>query len=137
MSSRALRTETWGLLKADSGLIALGYLEEGVYSGYGGDSPPQRLFMILRWGSTGRGVGPANSVALDIWVYNREPDYGPVVDAIARIKELLPTLIAKRFADGSGGVLGADWQGDGDDSYDDAYKAFMRRTSWLMTAGGN
>jgi hypothetical protein len=137
VSSAALRKAVYGILVASAPLAALGYDEPNIFPIYAPDSPDSRRWMVLRWGAVSRGIGPANKEALTVWIYNREPDYDPIIAAIKEIKALLPTLVAQRFTDGSGAVLGADWQGDTDDSYDDAYRAYMRNTAWQLTASGN
>lgn len=132
----ALRQHVYALVAASPELAALGYGPEGVYPNYSPDSPPQTRFLVLRWGQTARGIGGANQISLNVWLYNREPDFGPITDAIMVLREMLPDMIGNVLPGGKGSVLGVDWQGDTDDAYDDAYRAWVRQSQHTLTASG-
>jgi len=133
----ALRQMVYAMMTNSFVLSGLGYAAH-VYPAYSPDSPVEDRFLVLRWGGTSRGIGAANPVILNSWVYNREPDYGPIGDALAEIRALVESLPAVRLQDGSGNaVLGVFWEGESGDLYDPAYRAYMRNSSHTITASGS
>ena len=136
MSSNALRQAVYSLLQSSPELAGLGYNGDTLLPAFTPDAPNADRFCVLRWGATALGIGPANSVTFTAWFYNREPDFSPIMDAIAATRQLIPTLVSQRFSDGSGAVLGATWAGDTDDAYDDGYRAYVRNTAFTLTASG-
>lgn len=141
-----VRNAVFDIMKGDSVLSGLGYTEPNLYPNYSPDTPAGRRFAIIRWGATSPGVGRANTGDLQIWFYDRDPDYAAIEDALYRIKPvdrggsgLLDSLLGARLSVGerTGAVLGMDWEGESPDLFDDAYVAYVRNTSFRVTASGN
>lgn len=118
------------------GLLGLGYERDAVYPNQAPDSPDHQRFIVLRWGPGTPGIAPAHTVDLALWVYNRDPDYGPIGDALAMVRPVLLDLPGTRLPGGRG-VLGCIWGGSGADLHDDAYNAYVRSESYALTASGN
>lgn len=136
MASRVLRQAVFGLYVATPELAALGLTEETIYPTFTADGPAGDLFLVLRWGTTTRGIGPVNRIRLACWVYNRQPDFGPISDALLIIRHRLPALAGVVMAEGHS-VLSVDYEGDSDDLYDDGYRAHTRWTAHTITASGS
>lgn len=136
MASEVLRQAVYALLKAAPGLEAAGYPEESVSPNFTVDGPEGDRFLVLRWGTTTRGIGAVNQVRLQVWVYNRQPDYLPIVQALKVVKAALPTLAGVRMAAGES-VLAVEYGGDSDDLFDDGYQCYTRWCSHTITASGS
>jgi hypothetical protein len=136
MASPALRQAVFSLYLASPALAGLGFNEGNIYPNFTPDGPAGDRFMVLRWGTTTVGVGRANRIRLSCWVYNRQPDYRPIANALLEIRERLLTLIAVRLSP-TEAILGVTYEGDSDDLYDDGYRAYTRWTSHTITASGS
>lgn len=142
MAGVAIRKAFYDLLAGSAALAALGFPAGSLYPNYGPDSPPQRQFMVLRWGATTVGVGTANSTDLTLWTYDRDQDWTKIQSALMLLRStdrggggLLDTLLGVRLPVGS--VLGIDWTGSSTDLFDDVYEANVRSDTYRITATGN
>jgi hypothetical protein len=131
-----LRELVWETVRNAAGLAALGYVPEAVLPNYSPDSPAFDRFIVLRWGPGTPGIAPAHTVDLQLWVYDRQPDYGAISDALRLLRPLLLDLPGTRLPEGRG-ILGCDWGPSSADLYDDAYNAYVRSESYALTASGN
>lgn len=138
-----LRNAALELLKNDSFMNGCGYGPNNLYPAFSRDSPPEAVegqqFGILKWGTTEAGIGGVNSVVVELWLYNREPDFGPIGDALYQARTLLGGLVGRQvqISPVPGWVLGVHWDGAGTDGWDDLYKAVLRSESYTITASGN
>lgn len=139
MARVSLRNAAYQLISADPEMISYGYDVDHVYAGGSPDSPEGPRFLIIKWGTTTRGVGRANTCDMTVWTYDKSPDYTYISLALNRLQVIVPTLIGVlSWTDGSpaDSCLGADWGGEGEDLFDDAYRAWHREGVWRMTASG-
>ena len=136
MASPTLRQAVFARYLASPVLAGLGLTEDTIYPNFSPDSPSSDKFLVIRWGITTKGVGAANTVSITCWIYNREPDYGPISDALLEIRAILPSMIGFRMS-ATEAILGVGYAGDSDDLYDDAYRAWTRYTSHTITASGS
>jgi len=136
MASPTLRQAVFACFLNSPVLADLGLSEDNISANFTPDGPAGDLFLVLRWGSTSKGVGPANRVALGCWMYNRQPDYAPIANVLLEIRRLLPTLVGARMSP-TEAVLGVGYEGDSDDLYDDGYRAYARWTGHTITASGS
>lgn len=138
MASNRLRQAIFGLFVSSPALEALGLNAENISPNFSPDGPAGDRFLVMRWGTTTRGVGSVNQVRLGCWAYNRQPDYFPVVKILEEVRRLLPTLVGVVMSPSPmEAVLGVDYEGDSDDLYDDGYRAYTRWTSHTITASGS
>lgn len=136
MASSTLRQFIYAAYLNSPVLADLGLVEANIFPNFSPDGVPDPLFMVIRWGVTARGIGAVNRVSLGCWVYNREPDYGPIADAIKEIRQILPPLAGMRMTS-SEAIVDVRYEGDSDDLYDDGYRAYTRWTSHTITASGS
>jgi len=136
MASTTLRQAVFALYVASPVLTGLGFDENTISPNFSVDGPAGERFLVIRWGTTNRGIGRVNRVRLQCWVYNRQPDYVPIVNAILEIRTRLPSLAGVRMSP-TEAVLSVDYEGDSDDLYDDGYRAYTRWTSHTITASGS
>lgn len=136
MASSILRNSVYAALLATPGLAALGYTEATISPNFTPDAPQGDRFMVLRWGVTTPGIAQVNQVRLAVWGYNRQPDYGPVSDALKLVRGTLGAFGGIVMAPGES-VLAVRFEGDSDDLYDDGYRAYTRWCSHLITASGS
>lgn len=136
MASTVLRQAIYALIKDDVQMIALGFNEDNVYPNFSPDAPAGERFLVLRWGTVARGIGGVNRIRFQAWAYNRVPDYAPISDALFRLRALLPTMIATVMAPGQA-VVSVDYEGDSDDLFDDAYRAYTKWCEHTITASGS
>src|SRR4051794_19813075 len=113
MASPTLRQAVYAQYTASPILTGLGYKEDTIFPNYSPDSVEANRFLVIRWGVTARGYGKVNSVSIQCWAYNREPDYGPISSALLEIRRLLPLLEAVRMSP-TEAVLGVLYGGDSD-----------------------
>lgn len=128
-----VRDQVWAVLASDPGLASLGIDATNMYPGMmTPDTPAGDLWVVLRWGVTD--VGPGRDAGrvenLSIWAYNRQSDYGPILDVLARCKAVLLGI------SGPGAIIQVDYRGDSEDLWDDGYRAVTRNSSYRIPAGG-
>lgn len=139
---KSLRNLVFDTLRNDATMNTAGITTASLYPIFSRDSPPVSVegtkFAILRWGPAGIGIGNVIPVDLDFWVYNRDPDYDPIMDALLHARVLLAGLegLAVDVAH-TGWVNGVNWQGGTADLYDPLYEAYTRSESYRITASGN
>lgn len=136
MASPVLRQFVFSHYVNSPVLAALGLNEETISPNFSPDGPNGDRFLVLRWGTTTRGIGPVNRVRLSCWVYNRQPDYAPIASALLEIRRILPALAGNVMSPAEA-ILSVDYEGDSDDLYDDGYRAYTRWTSHTITASGS
>lgn len=136
MASYALRQAVRSLLTSSPILAGYQYIDQSILPNFTPDGVDAQRFMALRWGNTVRGVGVVNRVLLVCAIYNREPDFVPIVAAIKETKRLLQTLVAVKL-NPEEAVLDVFWEGDTSDQYDDGYRAYYRTTDHTITASGS
>lgn len=132
-----LRNFVFDLLTADATLNTLGYDADSIYGALmGADSPQDRRFMVLRWGTdTPRSPGRDSNIirtVLTVWAYNRESDYGPIQSALGRIRDILVPIAGVDH--GSGWILDVEDNGTSEDLWDDGYSAITRNRALTLTA---
>jgi hypothetical protein len=137
-----LRSIVLDRLAADSEMNGFGYDSASLYAQFSRDATPEyiegRRFGILKWGTTERGVGRVNSTTLEIWLYDKDPDYSAIGSALLRARILLDALPGVQLdAAENAWCLDARWEGASPDGYDDMYKAVLRSESYTITASGN
>jgi hypothetical protein len=126
----------YALLAATPGLAEAGYDPESIQPNFTPDGPSGDRFLVLRWGTTTVGIAPVHQVRLQVWAYNRQPDFAPISSALKLIRTQLATLESVVMAPGES-VLAVRFEGDSDDLYDDGYRAHTRWCSHLITASGS
>lgn len=136
MASEVLRRYVHDLYLASPKLAELGLGADTILPTFSPDGPVGNRFLVMRWGTTTPGIGNVNQVRLSCWVYNREPDFAPIVAALKEVKRLLAGMEAVVMAPGES-VLAVRFEGDSDDLFDDGYRAHTRWTSHTITASGS
>jgi hypothetical protein len=143
MSVRAL---VYQVVAHDAQLITLGLGESNTFANGAPDSPPDRVWGVLRWGPEVPGLagqrGRAGRVTdreVTLWVYDKQHDYGRINDIIKRWCEVMEGIDAQRTGidPTDGWVVQCDWQGDGDDTYDDVYEAWAKPSTYRIIASGD
>jgi hypothetical protein len=137
-----LRDTVLNLLQSDPAMNGYGYGPKNLYPAFGRDAPPEGVegqqFGVVKWGTSEPGLGRVNAVVMEIWLYNREPDFVPIGCALFRARAIMDALTARQVqVNPPGWVLGVRWDGAGTDGWDDLYKAVLRSESYTITASGN
>lgn len=132
-----LRNLVYNLLTVDVELNSLGYTTDTIYGALmGADSPQERRFMVLRWGTDSPAVPGRDSrivrTGLTVWAYNRESDYGPIQSALLRVRDILVPIAGADH--GSGWILDVEDNGTSEDLWDDGYSAITRNRALTFTA---
>jgi hypothetical protein len=132
-----LRSTVLSLLTADESLAALGIPETAWYGTFSAQvSATDRCFGILHWTEKSVGMGAVFRQGLEVWLYDREPNFDRIEPILARVKEILEPL-AGYATDGTGWITTVEWQGDSPDLDDDVYSAVTRNSAYRITASGN
>jgi len=119
---------------ADPTLAGLGVVSAGVLAG-DVDTPQQRPFLNLRWGTTLPGLDIVSRRTLVIWVHDEPNDYSARVDSIlVQLRTVLASLVGQD--NGTGHVVGVEWTGDSDDLVDDGHGTITRTASFLLVGSG-
>lgn len=130
-----LRDFVFDALRSDAQLNALGYNTDTIWPMMSVDSPPSRLFMVLRWGADSPTPGRDSKVirtGLTVWAYNKDPDYGPIGSALRRARDILVPIAG--VSHGDGWILDVENNGTSEDLYDDGYVAVTRNRAFTITA---
>jgi hypothetical protein len=135
MASEALRQAVYARFLASPVLVGLGLNADTIAPNFSPDAPIGDRFLIIRWGVTNRGIGRVNKVSVGCWMYNRQPDFGPIMKALMEIRTILPAMVG--VINSNEAILSVDYGGDSDDLYDDGYRAHTRWTSHTIVASGS
>ena len=127
----AARAALQSLLEGDQPLIDLGVTT--VYPTNSVDTPPDSLFLIVRWDPTTRAFGSKGQDRVQIWAHDKSHDYGRVSACLARLRDLLPAAVQLPGADGWTFVT-AEWRGEGPDLYDDGYQTVTRFADFTLVS---
>jgi hypothetical protein len=116
---------------ADSTLIGLGVVPEGVLSG-DVDTPEPRPFLNLKWGTTN--PSPFGLAAmrtnLVVWVHDDPNDYERIDAICRRLRVLLEGLIGQQ--DINDYVSQISWTGDSGDLKDDGHRTIARQSNYTL-----
>lgn len=132
--AKTMRALVRSAIIADTTLAALGVVAGGVLAG-DVDTPEQRPFLNLRWGTTTLGLDVVQRRDLVIWVHDRHNDYSVKVDPILlRLRTVLTSLVG--MSNGLGHVVGVEWTGDSADLVDDGHDTITRTASFSLVGSG-
>jgi hypothetical protein len=127
----AARAALQSLLEDDAELSNIGVT--AVYPTNSVDTPPDELFLIVRWDPTNRVFGNRGQDRVQIWVHDKSKDYGRISLCLARLRELLPAVVHRAGADGWT-LSTAEWAGEGPDLYDDGYGTVTRFADFVLVS---
>lgn len=144
-----LRQHMFDRIASDSVLNALGLNINTLWAGQAAGEavlPVQetRLFATLTWGLKNaslmgqRGALRSYEQMLDVYVYNRDPDFAPILAIMNRLQQLCDEILAEKTGSAAtdGWISCCEWGGESSDSYDEAYEARMRYASMNIVATG-
>jgi hypothetical protein len=139
----SLRETVFSAIATDPALNALGISADNLWTVNAADdaSAPEgsmpEVFAILNWGLRVPLIGrSATSQEVSLWVYDAQKDYTRVVNpAIKAWCDVCDALVSQPT--GSGWILGANWQGDSADNWDDAWLRIVRDSSYTIITTGN
>lgn len=134
-----LRTVVFNALAGDPALNALGIDVESLYPNHAPDSPAatQMRWAVLRWGVAEPSLGrdtTARPIAMSLWVYDREKDFGDIDAILKRARAVL--LAMPLMATGDGSIIGVDWALSSEDLVDETYDAVVRSETYRVVASG-
>lgn len=132
----SLREHVYAALRRDGDLLLLlNGVADAVMPTWTPDSPPYRRFLILRWGTSQRGIATANSLGLMLWAYDRDLAYDSVDAILNRSRTILDGLA--NTPTGAGNYLmNVGWDSGSEDLFDDVYGAVTRHHDYTLVATG-
>lgn len=98
---------------------------QNTYAANSVDSPPEELFVIIKWEPTTKAFKKRGIDRVTVWVHDRQRDYGRIDSVLARLKDLLPDAVHVAGTDGWT-LTTADWLGEGPDLFDSGYQTVTR-----------
>ena len=125
------RAALQSLLEGDAQLTALGV--GAVYPTGAVDTPPEECFLIIRWDPTTSSFGTVGRDRVQIWAHDRVKDYGRINDILARLRDLLTSVVHRPGAD-DWTLSTAEWRGEGPDVYDDGYTTQARYADFTLVS---
>jgi hypothetical protein len=120
-------------LYTDDILISEGITRQSVYSG-DVDTPVQRPYIVLRWGTTNPGVDVSRQRSLVVWVHDQPNDYARIDRIIKRTRTVLTGIVARQTD--VGWITAIDWLTDSDDLSDDGTHTILRTSAYNIVASG-
>ena len=114
-------------------LGAIGLKSANIYTS-GIDSPAGDVFLIIKFGGAEPGMAAVNRTNVTIWAYDKDKDYLRIERMLKRIRQVFESIEAQQTAEGW--ITAIEWTGDGDDLYDDVYRASTRNTAFRVTDSG-
>lgn len=114
------RAALFSLVQSDSELAL-----ENVYPTNSVDTAPEDWFAVITWGVTSKSFGTIGSDQVQIWLHDRNRDYGRINAGLTRLKELLTDTIHREGDDGVV-LAAAEWNGESQDLRDDGYGTLTR-----------
>lgn len=130
-----LREWVFDLLKVDPTLNDAGITEQTLYPNYSPDQAraSDRRFLVLRWSETTPFMRTQTGrVRLELWAYDREPDFGGIETILRRSRELILPVAGLRLSGGTS-IVEVEDNGEGPDFWDDGYNASARNWNCTIT----
>lgn len=132
------RTYIYSLLRQDAessdsnSLGSLGFHPGDIYAAEAADDIKVESFpfIVMRWGTIAKGIGPSRRQLLDIWVHDRERDYQRIDDALKRVEKVFASVVAADAKEGW--ITQIDWQGSSPDLRDDGYDTITRNSTFMV-----
>lgn len=114
------RAALYELISGDADLAL-----ENVYPTNSVDTAPEDWFAVITWGVSTPSYGTTGADQVQIWLHDKQHDYGRINAGLTRLKNLLLATVAREGADGI--VLSvAEWNGESQDLRDDGYGTVTR-----------
>lgn len=131
-----LRDRVYEALTTDVQLVGMGMTPASVYPA-GTDTIAVQTFYVLRYGPTETGPGRDSDARIEnlfLWGYNKSGDYASITGPMRRARDVLLGLEGARID--PGWIIGATWNGDSADLFDDGYQAWGRNSAYRIAASG-
>lgn len=125
------RAALQSLLETDPRLVELGV--GAVYPTNAVDTPPDELFVIIRWDPTDLAFKTRGRDRVQIWVHDVQRDYGRIGECLARLRELIPEQVHRAGEDGWV-ITTAEWLGEGPDLFDGGYNTVTRYADFTVVS---
>lgn len=119
------------LLETDQELTDLGV--GAVYPTNALDTPPEELFIVVRWDPTTPAFKTTGADRVQIWVHDVQRDYGRIGACLQRLKELLPATVHFPGTDGYT-ISTVEWEGEGPDLFDGGYSTCTRYADFTVVS---
>lgn len=114
-------------------LGGVGITPASIYAS-GVDTPRGDTFLVVRFGSVGRGQSVSFRGEFTIWVYDKNNDYLRIDRIIKRCRYLLESIEAQKTLEGW--ITSISWSGSSDDLHDDVYRAHVRNAAFAIVSSG-
>lgn len=93
------------------------------------ERPADPPFAVVRFGTTGRGMGKIVRAHADIWVHDEPGSYVRIDNILAAIRGTLDGV--NHLADGVGNeIISAEWTSDSGDLIDQGYRTITKNTGY-------
>lgn len=129
-----IRELVFAALIGDAQLNALGITTDTLWENNAPDSAPADVFGVLRWGVGNAPLPGADkrvtATEVALWAYDRNQDYGKVLQINKRWCIIMESLVGQSTGDGY--VLGISDPTDGPDAWDDIYERVTRPSSYTI-----
>lgn len=104
---------------------------QNVYAANSVDTPPESLFIIIKWEPSELAFKSVGYDRVSIWVHDTNRDYGRINEVLRRLKELLPDTVHREGEDGWT-LTTAEWRSEGPDLFDSGYNTVTRYTEFTV-----
>ena len=98
---------------------------ENVYAANSVDTPPEQLFIIIKWEPTTVVFKTTGTDRISVWVHDKDRDYTRIGQALERLKTILTDAVHVSGEDGWV-LTTAEWRGESPDLYDGGYETVTR-----------
>lgn len=127
----AARAALYTLLDTDSTLASLGVQE--VYPTNAVDTPEEECFLVIKWDPTRAAFGNIGQDRVQIWVHDKDRDYGRIGAILRHLRDLIPAQVHLAGADGRT-LSTAEWRGESQDLFDDGYGTCTRYADFTVAS---
>ena len=140
-----VREFVFSLITVDPVMNGYGINANTLHANQEPDSPSSDVFGILRWGAENpglagqRGASRVTERDVSLWVYDIDFDFTRIANSLKRWQALMDALSGQKTGPGSGDgwITCCEWQGEGDDTWDDVYQRITRWSTFSIVASGN
>lgn len=131
------KTLLYDLINIDTELKEAGFAEGHVIGGGSlvGDNRPPSPFIVIRWGTEGRGMGSMTRRIVTIWVHDEPGSYETIDSALDRLKAILDGVA--HVSDGEGNWLSSiEWESNSGELYDPGYRTITKNSTYTIIGTG-
>lgn len=95
-----------------------------------GENVPERMFVVMRWGTIGVGVGKVRRQTCTFWIHDSPGSYDDIGKVLTALDGRLDGAVSLRTEGDSSEILSISWSGTSGELQDTGFRTIVRNISF-------